>query len=819
MTGIGSFWKTTRATGAKTRRTPPDPGSFPAFATVFALVLGCLTPMAWLVPSDTTLYLGLAVGMITFGARRSQVGKGWQLYLALPLGALFVMYVDLRQPLLLHPLPLIYFYLIGLAAAFPLIELDRWLPSLGRLGDRVSTAAFAARWQFLVVLVVLVQLGEVLAGDREVDFLWALSAEMNALHLLVLAHFFCVGMRCLTVSPESRTRTLAIAVATGVIALVLYTLCQAEVLPRWSELAIAVVLTLGMLPLLLLVGVERSALVVVALLSTLFGAGLSGFAARHGLGHDIAMKLGKILIFFTTISLSLRPSLWRSDADSIAHMVNRFQDLSQAWLTRIEVDARTVVFPRAPSQESLTVPFADFFAPTDHRRLMDFLTYVAGRSTGPAGETGAEGQGEAKEAPTLNVALPELGVRTATAAVISRFPGGAWVAFRGQSRDMDLAARLEDCETRLARAMVREERLLSVASHEMRTPVTVLSMLVDELKSGGEWQEVELSFETTLNRLLGILNDLRVTDDTMRGLNVFTLQELSLHLLEAFSASAAAQGITIRLEMSQRSNLLLQGDPARVTIALSKILHNAIVHSHGTEIVLGAFVTLSDGQAATVSWFIQDNGRGIPPAIVDTLFEPFTASGQEGLGTHGAAGLGLYAAHKALSLMGGEIRIEETGDTGTRFGVTHPARVISTDTQEQGGRDMEAAEGVRYTDRRVLLVEDNKLVGELTANRLRRLISTVDWSETGAEALDMFRRTRPDLVLVDHLLPGMTGSELIVQIRQIDAKVPIIGITASTLGNECESLEVAGANLAVEKPLSFSQIELLVDDLMGGAPH
>ena len=121
-----------------------------------------------------------------------------------------------------------------------------------------------------------------------------------------------------------------------------------------------------------------------------------------------------------------------------------------------------------------------------------------------------------------------------------------------------------------------------------------------------------------------------------------------------------------------------------------------------------------------------------------------------------------------------------------------------------------------YQDRQVLLIEDNRLVGEITCSLLRRLFRKVDWAETGDQGLSMWRGASYDLVFVDQLLPGLYGSDVVREIRAAGSEVPIIGVTASTLGSETRELEAAGANLALEKPLSFKQMRNIAEEFFAG---
>lgn len=106
----------------------------------------------------------------------------------------------------------------------------------------------------------------------------------------------------------------------------------------------------------------------------------------------------------------------------------------------------------------------------------------------------------------------------------------------------------------------------------------------------------------------------------------------------------------------------------------------------------------------------------------------------------------------------------------------------------------------------ILLVEDNELVGEVMCRRLARFAREVLWARTGTEGLALYQARPPQLVVVDQRLPGLMGSELLREIRSRDRSLPVIGLTASTMGDEIAALEAAGATIAVEKPLSLGDL-------------
>ncbi|WP_189682879.1 response regulator, partial [Seohaeicola zhoushanensis] len=338
----------------------------------------------------------------------------------------------------------------------------------------------------------------------------------------------------------------------------------------------------------------------------------------------------------------------------------------------------------------------------------------------------------------------------------------------------------------------------------------------EELDADTPWADVAPGFRDTLGRVTGILDDLRLhsgTETPQSVQTVFTPRTLAAHLKDTFHAAAEANGITLRLALSQQSDMLIRSDYGRIYIALSKLIHNAIVHSQGSETVLSVLMTRASETAWTVTWQVSDNGLGISPEAQSAMCRPFDAD-TGGL-TGANVGLGLYTARQAMRLMGGDLTLRTTNDagsTGASFVLHHPARPARPASYIKLEPQPVTESKVRYPDKTVLLIEDNRIVGEITAARLRRLVGTTIWAETGTEGLQAFHANDPDLILVDQLLPGMLGSEVVREIRATNTSVPIVGITASTLGSECAELEAAGANYALEKPLSLPQLEKIAGE-------
>ena len=104
-------------------------------------------------------------------------------------------------------------------------------------------------------------------------------------------------------------------------------------------------------------------------------------------------------------------------------------------------------------------------------------------------------------------------------------------------------------------------------------------------------------------------------------------------------------------------------------------------------------------------------------------------------------------------------------------------------------------------------------MGELLVARLKRVFGRVVWARDGEEALQLFAREAPDVVLTDLFMPKMGGDELTAALRQRGADCPVIGMTAAAIGDDRERFEAAGTDCVLTKPVSVGQLMEVLDGL------
>jgi len=192
---------------------------------------------------------------------------------------------------------------------------------------------------------------------------------------------------------------------------------------------------------------------------------------------------------------------------------------------------------------------------------------------------------------------------------------------------------------------------------------------------------------------------------------------------------------------------------------------------------------------------VADAGVGIAPEIVDRIFDPFFTTKEVGTGT----GLGLSLVHGIVTDLGGAIDVASTLGTGTTFTVYLPRSGDAAEPSEEGESAMPRGDG-----QRLLIVDDEEPLVQLATRALVDLGYAPFGFTSSAAALQAFRADpeRFDALITDERMPGMSGSELIREVRRTRSSMPVVlmsGYLGATAG---EAALAIGADEVLQKPLS-----------------
>jgi PAS domain S-box-containing protein len=391
----------------------------------------------------------------------------------------------------------------------------------------------------------------------------------------------------------------------------------------------------------------------------------------------------------------------------------------------------------------------------------------------------------------------------------------------------DLERRVEERTTELERALRAKDEFLASMSHELRTPLNAILGLSESLTEhvAGPLNEKQEHYVKTISEsgshLLSLINDILDLARIESGQVVLNIAEVNLQQVCQASlrminqlAHKKEQDVTLRVDDAIGS---IWVDERRLKQILVNLLSNAVKFTP-TGGKLGLEVR-GDLQEKRVGFTVWDHGIGISESDLTRLFKPFvqldSSLAREAPGT----GLGLALVAQMVRLHGGSVSVESQPNQGSRFTVTLPWEPALATDAELRMRSTGKFRAIRpdAKDRPIiLLIEDTKDATIMVTDYLQMNGYQVLSARDALNGLDLAKRARPDLILMDIHLPGIDGLEATRRLRADPdfRTLPIIALTALAMPGDRERCLAAGATDYVTKPVSLKKLAAMIDEYL-----
>jgi PAS domain S-box-containing protein len=370
--------------------------------------------------------------------------------------------------------------------------------------------------------------------------------------------------------------------------------------------------------------------------------------------------------------------------------------------------------------------------------------------------------------------------------------------------------RLEQTERALLDADRRKDEFLAALSHELRNPLAPIRNSLFVLASGragGEQAGKALTvIERQVKHLTRLIDDLLDVTRITRGKvqlrrERVELGELVRRTMDDHRASFEASGVRLEAHFEPEP-FWVDADPARIVQALSNLLGNAEKFTQREGLVV---VSLRrDG--TRVSLRVQDTGAGIEPDVLEHLFEPFAQAPQTIDRTRGGLGLGLAMVRGLVELHGGKVDIASKGPgRGTEVTVSLP---LETPPE----RRQPTSDAPVVNSRRVLVIEDNHDAADTLRDALALSGHQVQVAYDGQTGLVMAKTLRPDIVICDIGLPGMSGYAVATAFRAEEKLrgTYLVALSGYAQREDVQRAADAGFNRHIAKPPSLEELELVL---------
>ena len=370
------------------------------------------------------------------------------------------------------------------------------------------------------------------------------------------------------------------------------------------------------------------------------------------------------------------------------------------------------------------------------------------------------------------------------------------------------------------RAEQAKGRFLANISHELRTPMNGILgytqiLLGDEGVTAHDRARAGLTvIHRSGNHLLDLLNDLldlsKIEADKMRlEVDVFSLPALMSAVGDVARLRAREKGLDLHLVVAEDVPPYVQGDARRLRQVLFNLVSNAVTYTDR-----GSVRVEVSHSPSGVAFVIADTGVGMTPQEVTASFEPFQQA--SGDANRSGTGLGLAISRNLVRLMGGELEGESEPGVGSRFSFTLELTVAEFGTAEPESTATRRVRGYLGPRRRVLVVDDVAYNREVLVDYLSDLGFAVGSAENGREALAAVELTRPDLVLMDLVMPEMDGRAATAALRASDGPRPcILAVSASVNTLSARELEEQGFDGFLFKPVELARLLELVGETLG----
>lgn len=369
-----------------------------------------------------------------------------------------------------------------------------------------------------------------------------------------------------------------------------------------------------------------------------------------------------------------------------------------------------------------------------------------------------------------------------------------------------MAQELKDLKEKAELSDRLKSAFLANMSHEIRTPLNAivgfseLMINCDDSSEKEEYMEIIQSNNELLLRLINDILDLSKIESGIleRKPEKFNMSKVCSELYTMIQPKVTNPDVEFCLDESGPECLIFL-DRNRLKQVWMNYLTNAVKCTQSGYIKMGYSI-----EGKGIRFYVEDSGVGIPVELQDRVFGRFQKLNEFAQGT----GLGLAISRAIIEGAGGKVGFISQPGKGSTFWawvpceIEMPEKVSSVDSQPLGQRSV--LNEISKEDLKILIAEDNDSNYLLVRHILKNynLTRALD----GADAVWKARNESFDLILMDMKMPVMGGLEATRRIREFNAKVPIIALTANAFDSDKGSAIEAGCNAFLAKPLSKKQL-------------
>jgi len=415
----------------------------------------------------------------------------------------------------------------------------------------------------------------------------------------------------------------------------------------------------------------------------------------------------------------------------------------------------------------------------------------------------------------LRIVIPEINFISIMLSFVDMI-----MAFTIENPDAKMVNELELAKNIAEKSNRAKSDFLSSMSHEIRTPLNAIVGLSECIKNSDNIEEIHedandvvMASQNLLEIVNGILDISKIEADKME------IIETNYNPVEAFGEITSLiepklneKNLKLNCNFALDLPNTLYGDKGKLKQIISNILSNAVKYTDKGYIDFNV-TCINEKEKCKLQIMISDTGRGIKKDQIDKIFNKFERAEEDMNSTIEGTGLGLAITKSLVGMMGGKILVDSTYGEGSKFTVLLEQKYSKEENKKEVKEDK-----VIYSNKKALIVDDNKLNIKVASKILREFGLNIDSCDSGFECINKIEnKEKYDIIFMDIMMPKMSGLETLKKLKQIENfNTPVVALTADAIIGKSNKYIEVGFNDYLTKPIDKKELKRVLNKCLNG---